>query len=48
LILMAVTRLHLTLVTFAQIQAWLPLFWVGGVAVLGASVAAAGRVSRAY
>lgn len=41
LVMMAVTRLHLTIVTFASIQIWLPLLWVAGLAAIAASAAVA-------
>lgn len=41
LVMLAVTRLHLTIVTFASIQIWLPLLWVAGMAAIVASVAVA-------
>ncbi len=45
-VMLAVTRLHLTIVPFASIQAWLPLIWVAGVAALVASAAVARVVDR--
>ena len=39
LVMIAVTRLHLSIVSFATIERWLPLFWVAGAALLAASVA---------
>ncbi|MEU4221841.1 ABC-2 transporter permease [Actinoplanes sp. NPDC026623] len=41
LVMMALARLHLTIVTFAELQTWLPLLWVAGAAALVASVAVA-------
>jgi hypothetical protein len=39
--MLALTRLHLTIVTFATIQRWLPLIGLAGAAVLAASAAVA-------
>jgi hypothetical protein len=41
LVMLALTRLHLTIVTFATIQRWLPLIGLAGAAVLAASAAVA-------
>lgn len=41
LVSLAIVRLHLTIVTTAPIQIWLPLLWVAGVAAIAASVAVA-------
>jgi hypothetical protein len=41
LVLMALTRLHLTVVSFAAIQIWLPVIWLAGLAAIGASVTVA-------
>jgi len=46
LIMVAVTRLHLTVVSFASIQPWLPLLWVAGIAATVASVALATTADR--
>ncbi len=46
LIMMAVTRLHLTIVTFASIQIWLPVVWAAGVAAIVASAAVAMSADR--
>jgi hypothetical protein len=43
LVMVAVIRLHLDI---ESIRDWLPLFWVGGAAVLAASAALASRASR--
>jgi len=40
-IMLAVTRLHLTIATFASIQAWLPVLWVAGAAAIVGSAAVA-------
>ena len=40
-IMVALTRMHLSIVSFTALQHWLPLIWVAGVAALGASVAVA-------
>ena len=44
--MMAVTRLHLSIVSFAAIQDWLPLIWVAGAAAIAASVSAATIADR--
>jgi hypothetical protein len=41
LVMVAVTRLHLSLVSFATLQDWLPLIWPAGVAAVAVSVAVA-------
>ena len=46
LIMLAVTRLHLTVVSFASIQTWLPLLWVAGIVATAASVAVAMTADR--
>jgi hypothetical protein len=38
-IMIALTRGHLSLVSFASLQHWLPLFWVAGAAAIAASMA---------
>ncbi|MEU4242882.1 ABC-2 transporter permease [Actinoplanes sp. NPDC026619] len=48
LIMMAVTRLHLTIVTFAALLKWLPLLWVAGAVVLAASVTVAIATDRRH
>jgi hypothetical protein len=40
-IMVALTRMHLSIVSFASLQRWLPLIWVAGAAVIAASVAVA-------
>ena len=45
-VMMAVTRLHLSIMTFASIQNWLPLLWMAGVAAIVASVAVAMTMDR--
>jgi hypothetical protein len=40
-IMMALTRMHLRIVSFATLQEWLPVIWVAGAAVIGVSVAVA-------
>lgn len=40
-IMLVVTRLHLTIATFASIQAWLPVLWVAGAAAIVGSAAVA-------
>lgn len=46
LVMMAVTRLHLTIVTFASIQIWLPVVWAAGVAAIMVSAAVAMSADR--
>lgn len=46
LIMVAVVRLHLTVVNIASIQSWLPLFWVAGAVIIVASVAVAIAADR--
>jgi hypothetical protein len=46
LVMLAVTRLHLTIVSFASIQAWLPVLWVAGAATVAASATVAVSWSR--
>jgi hypothetical protein len=45
-VLMAVTRLHLTIVSFAALQIWLPVLWVAGAAAIVGSIAVAGAADR--
>jgi len=46
LVMMAVTRLHLTILTFAQIQFWIPFVWVTGAAAIAASISVATIADR--
>ncbi|WAL66184.1 ABC-2 transporter permease [Amycolatopsis cynarae] len=46
LIMVAVARLHLSIVNIASIQIWLPLIWAAGVAALVASVRVAMAADR--
>jgi ABC-2 family transporter len=46
LVMMAVTRLHRTILTFAQLQGWIPLVWAAGAAALGASISVATMADR--
>jgi hypothetical protein len=46
LVVVALTRLHLRLVSFATLQNWLPLFWVAGVAAIAGSLVVAGTADR--
>lgn len=41
LVMMAVIKLHVTIVSFASLESWLPLLWLAGVAAIAASIAAA-------
>lgn len=41
LVMIAVTRLHLTVVSVASLQPWLPVIWVAGAAAFAASAATA-------
>ena len=44
-VMVALTRLHLSIVSFATLQAWLPVIGVAGAAGLAASVAVAQRIA---
>ena len=44
-VMVALTRLHLSIVSFATLQAWLPVIGVAGAAGLAASVAVAQRIT---
>jgi hypothetical protein len=46
LVMVALTRLHLTIVSFAAIQIWLPVIWVAGMAAIVASIAVAMTADR--
>jgi hypothetical protein len=48
LVMMAATRLHLTIVTLASIQPWLPLLWIAGVAATVASAVVAVTADRRH
>jgi len=41
LVMVALTRMHLSIVSFATLQSWLPVIWVAGAAAIAASVAVA-------
>jgi hypothetical protein len=45
-VMVAVTRLHRSIVSFAALQGWLPLIWVAGAAGIAASVAVARTAVR--
>jgi hypothetical protein len=45
-VLMTVTKLHRSIVSFAALQGWLPLIWVAGAAAIVASVAVARTAVR--
>ena len=45
-VMVALTRLHLRIVSFAALQGWLPLCWVAGAAAIAGSVAVAGTADR--
>jgi len=40
-VMVALTRLHLRIVSFATLQSWLPVIWVAGAAAIAVSVAVA-------
>jgi hypothetical protein len=46
LILVAVSRLHLVITSFASLQVWLPVIWAGGAAAIVASTAVAAIADR--
>jgi hypothetical protein len=46
-VMVALTRLHLSIVSFATLQSWLPVIWVAGAAGIAVSVAVARTVVRA-
>jgi hypothetical protein len=46
LVMIAVTRLHLTVVSVSSLQHWLPVIWVAGAAAVVASAATAVTVDR--
>lgn len=45
-VMVALTRLHLRIVSFAALQGWLPLCWVAGAAAIAGSVVVAGTADR--
>jgi len=45
-VMMATTRLHLTILPFASMRSWLPLLWAAGAAAIAASAAVARAADR--